>query len=100
MFDGWTDQEKDFLAIVGLFLGFSAGGAFSIAVFGVAIERWLVDIGVLLHGADVPIVLPWATNVGIDFPRLIIAIGVALVFVLGLVALIVGARRRENSLRG
>lgn len=100
MFDGWTEQEKDVLAIVGILLGFSAGGAFSIAVFGAAIQRWLVDVGVFLHGSDVPILFPWATDVGIDLPRLLIGIGIGLVLVLGLVALIVGARRRENSLRG
>lgn len=100
MLDGWTDQEKEVLAIIAILMGFSAGGAFSIAVFGAAIERWLIDVGVFLRGADVPFVFPWATDVGIDFPRLLIVIGIGLVLVIGLIALIVGARRRENSLRG
>ena len=100
MFDGWTEQEKDILAIVGILLGFSAGGAFSISVFGAAIERWLISVGVILQGADVPIVFPWATDVGIDFGRLLIVIGIALVLVLAFVAIIIRARRAENSLRG
>lgn len=100
MFDGWTDQEKDVLAIVGILTGFSAGGAFSIAVFGAAIEKWLLDVGVFLRGTDLPFLFPWATDIGLDFPRLLIAIGIGLVIVIGIVGLIVGARRRENSLRG
>ncbi|PPG77480.1 hypothetical protein C5D98_14955 [Rathayibacter rathayi] len=100
MLDGWTDQEKDILAIVGILLGFSAGGAFSLAVFGAAIQRWLLDVGVFLRGTDLPFLFPWATDVGLDFPRLLIAIGIGLVVVIGLVAVIIGVRRRDNSLRG
>jgi hypothetical protein len=94
--DGWTEQEKDVLAIVSILLGLSAGGAFSIVVFGAAIQRWLVDVGVVLHGDDVPIVFPWATDVGIDLPRLLIAISVAVTDGLAVVAAIAASRRREK----
>jgi len=100
MLDGWTDQEKDVLAIIGVLAGVSAGGAFSIAVFGAALERWLLDVNVFVRGTDLPFLFPWATDIGLDFPRLLIAIGIGLVIVIGIVALIVTVRRRENSLRG
>jgi hypothetical protein len=37
---------------------------------------------------------------GLDFPRLLIVVGLALVLVLAVVAFIVRARRVENSVRG
>lgn len=100
MFDGWTEQEKEILSIVGILLGFGAGGAFSIVVLGAAIERWFISVGVFIQGTDVPFVFPWTTDVGFDTPRLLIAIGAVLVLVMVLVALIIRARRAENIGRG
>ncbi|WP_316309499.1 hypothetical protein [Clavibacter michiganensis] len=99
MLDGWTEDEKGWLAVGMLLAGLSAGGAFSAAVFGAAIQRWLVEVGVLLQGPNVLIALPWADDVGLDLPRLLIAVGVGLVLLIVFVAVLVGLRRQEARKR-